>query len=1231
VVQFHYPLTGREKPALEAVGVRVAAYIPDGGFVVQGARASVEAAKAIDGFRFAGFLAGGLRLRPDAVGAEAVLLVVSGSASEAIVGLDRVGAVPLVASSTMVIAVPGIGGAAVLATLPEVLWVEPYHVPTLANYRATITDAIRQPANASTYSAAAGALWTFNGDPLNPRFLGYTGEGVKVDVTDQGIDGSHPAFDGRLGSGISWAGGNPWVDALGHGTHVAATAVGNGAYLPPDAGLPYGLYAGAAPGATLVAQSYNATGLDYQAMADFAASSGASISVNAWGDTSSGTLGAYTAASSSYDALTADAGSAPGAQPLLFVFSAGNQNNQAGSVTPPATAKNVLAVGATGNDYDQATPSSEVAPFSSWGPSDDGRIRPDLVAPGERVASANSSQAASSGTPPPPVAGGRSYIYLSGTSMAAPQVAGAAAVAMQYLREARGVVGSPALLKALLINGAEPLPGLPWPGAEQGWGRLDLGAALLNSSTRRVDFVPEGFRTFLSAPDVAQYNVSVDAGADLKITLVWTDAAGTPLAGSALVNDLDLEVRDANDSVIYTGNQFVAGSSAPGGGTAFDRANNVEVVRIANASAGVWKVFVRAYNLPLAPQTFALAFSGAINRSYADLAVSPVTLRNAPSQIDSGSSVTLEGQVANEGVAPSSNISLSAVSALDPLGPPLAQITLPALQPGAYRAFSLTIQPPDGPNDLEIRASSDAPEADLTNNWASLSFFVRRLQPEITGVTDASALPGQPAAFALTVTNRGNVPDRIVVTETPALRDPAWALSFSQTQFDLQPDASAPLQVYIVVPPGAQAGDSTAAQVGVVSSDSTSHLSLLAITARATTVHLLRIEPVAPSVSLAPGQSALVQVRVANGGNVAEAVTVSLVPSWGPAPSWTGGSKVVTIEPGATATVDLPISNEDTGAAGYRGEIVVLAVLSSNGAQFDARLPTFLESVVCLRLHALPAPAPSTQGEVEVENCGSAPLAGRLLGEAPEGLSVALAPTFEAPAHQSVRVAFTISVADDVADGTYVVTVFADAGQGVGASATWTVQHRSGVVLEAVTASIRVMALEGANTFTFKVRNTGTAGWVQAPGVAGVPAGWSVHLFPEGLRIGQGAVGTFGVLVDTGSSSTANNADLVLTFFANTAREGEFSPTVAVDRAPAALTPGPSSQSDVLPTDLAPAGATAAGLALAVGAAATLRRSRGLVRSCPACSQRAPLFDTLLSPSCANCGASLVRAPPNTR
>jgi PKD repeat protein len=262
-----------------------------------------------------------------------------------------------------------------------------------------------------------------------------------------------------------------------------------------------------------------------------------------------------------------------------------------------------------------------MAAFSSRGPTDDGRIKPDVVAPGTWILSAYSQanhledgghQYAGWGNPP-----NRWYKYIGGTSMSAPLTAGAATLVRDYYNDVAGLPApSSALIKATLINGAYDLtPGQYGSGAfqevsgrpdnVQGWGRVDLAHALIPDPPRTWWYDDHG--AGLSTGDVITYTgsftsplVVTSADEPLRVSLVWTDYPATPPAGG-LVNDLDLEVIGPGNTHYY------------GNGSAGDRTNNVEGVDILTPTLGTFTVTVRAYNVAQETQPYALVVSGALS------------------------------------------------------------------------------------------------------------------------------------------------------------------------------------------------------------------------------------------------------------------------------------------------------------------------------------------------------------------------------------------------------------------------------------------------------------------------------------------------------------------------------------------------------------------------------------------------------------------------------------------
>lgn len=519
---------------------------------------------------------------------------------------------------------------ATLARSPRVLWVE------LAP-RMKLVD---QVATLIVTGEGSGA-------PPRPHVheLGFDGRGVTVSVADSGIDlgepdGLHPDLAGRVDAFIAYGGLPDASDEHSHGTHVAGIVAGNGATgETDDDGNLWGL--GVAPGAHLVAQRiFDAVGdyfppPTYEALTRDAVRNGAYIGSNSWGDD---TQGQYDISAAEFDALVRDADAlTPGEQPYVLEFSAGNAGPGGQTIGSPAVAKNVIATGATENNrfgfgiYDSGQ--EVMADFSSRGPCEDGRIKPDITAPGTWISSVKSQLAGEENAWSPINA---NYLYQGGTSQAGPHASGAAAVLVQWYRQTHaGANPSPALVKAALINSADDMgtavipdgsddgsgdggivvgDTAPVPNPDEGWGRINL-ENLIDPAGVRFDFTDQG--DGLATGKVAERRIIAGPEEALKITLVYTDVPGLPAAIPALVNDLDLEVV-APDGLLYRGNAFADGEAVAGTPEG-DRINNVEAVHISTPQAGEWIVRIRAHNVVQdvhhrtngAPeQDFALVVSG---------------------------------------------------------------------------------------------------------------------------------------------------------------------------------------------------------------------------------------------------------------------------------------------------------------------------------------------------------------------------------------------------------------------------------------------------------------------------------------------------------------------------------------------------------------------------------------------------------------------------------------------
>ena len=471
-------------------------------------------------------------------------------------------------------------------------------------------------------NAMAGAVVGVDAVTNNAPFT-LDGSGETISFTDTGLDSDHPDIVGRVAATYTQFGLDPSPADTngGHGTHVAITMVGDGS---GDASAK-----GIAPSANIIvyALEHDPTGVfgrlgSIYDMLSHAEQEGSRVSVNAWG--LNGNLGKYTADSRSLDVFVRDN------PEFLPIFSAGDDVHQDPSrIMPPSTAKNVLSVGATTN-------SGTMANFSAQGPSMDGRVKPDIVAPGVGICSGQAEEATApmgwscaSGTHSN---GNSMYMTLDGSSQATAVVGGTVSLTREYIREQVGIPSpSAALLKAAVINGAIDLGTPDIPNSAEGWGQINLERTILpmDGSTYLQTFVDDG--RVLNAGYSTVYSFELDASHGIDLTLAWTDVAGSANEdqnNSRLVNDLDL-ILVSPDGTLYKGNVIFNGESVPNGVS--DSVNNIERVRIAPGSvvtSGQWQVKVehtggleQSFGLVLTakanpiPSTDLIVFDGSIHSS----------------------------------------------------------------------------------------------------------------------------------------------------------------------------------------------------------------------------------------------------------------------------------------------------------------------------------------------------------------------------------------------------------------------------------------------------------------------------------------------------------------------------------------------------------------------------------------------------------------------------------------
>jgi subtilisin family serine protease len=501
-----------------------------------------------------------------------------------------------------------------LAADPGVIGVEAYAEPRLLDERGAqivagllTPPALTQPAEPPSYRD-----WLLG--------KGFTGEtfDFAVDVTDEGLDDgadppAHPDFreggaaaqPDRVAYLANYTSDPDARDCGGHGSNVASIAAGHGqpgSEYEDDRGFDHGM--GVAPFAQVGASKIFACDGTFShtfvptAASAAAYAAGARVSNNSWGSSDN----SYTAWSAAYDALVRDASAEAGPQPLVLVFAAGNDGFDGyGTIGAPATAKNVIAVGASESVRASGTDgcgvpdfaadgARDIVTFSSRGPTADGRLKPDLVAPGTHVTGAAPQHADynESGVCTRYLAGTTWYSVVSGTSQATPHVTGAAALVRSWYQRTQGAAPSPALTKALLVNTATDLGGgrdgqgdtiAPGPNHDQGWGRVNVGNVVDGTSRDLRDQLAADTLTASGERRVRAYAVA-DPSAPVKVTLAWTDAPGTT-TGAPAVNNLDLVV-DAGGRT-YRGNVFDGAFSRTGGSA--DSHNNVESVYLPAGTA----------------------------------------------------------------------------------------------------------------------------------------------------------------------------------------------------------------------------------------------------------------------------------------------------------------------------------------------------------------------------------------------------------------------------------------------------------------------------------------------------------------------------------------------------------------------------------------------------------------------------------------------------------------------
>ncbi len=295
-----------------------------------------------------------------------------------------------------------------------------------------------------------------------------------------------------------------------------------------------------------------------------------------------------------------------------WVTSSASRNNDGNydCITPKGTAKNIMTVGAIKDKTSSGNPvSADMTNFSSYGPADDGRIKPDIVANGYKLTSADS--ACSSG-----------YCIRSGTSMSSPNAAGSMLLLQEHYNNVYGKKMRSATLKGLVIHTAIEAGSSQGPDYKFGWGLMNTKhAASVIAKDSGGQYVQENS---LANGNTYTFEVYSDGNKPLKATICWTDPEGTVPSKQVdpttkmLVNDLDLRI-DPNGSN-HKPYELDPNNPSNAAATQDNDVDNVEQVFVNGPSKGKHTIEVthkgtlKDNNGNNAPQEFSLIISGAGNQ-----------------------------------------------------------------------------------------------------------------------------------------------------------------------------------------------------------------------------------------------------------------------------------------------------------------------------------------------------------------------------------------------------------------------------------------------------------------------------------------------------------------------------------------------------------------------------------------------------------------------------------------
>lgn len=448
-------------------------------------------------------------------------------------------------------------------------------------------------------------------DQLEVAPYGLTGAGVNVMVYDGGtIRASHEFFRGDSGQRVTIGDTDGVSD---HATHVAGTVAGRG--------QANGNHKGMAPDAHILSYGFEVPGglqdgFLYTDPGDLNADY--SEAINTFGaHLSNNSIGSNTAPNGFPCVWEGNYGNTAAlidtiargslGRKMIIVWAAGNERQGTGrcngpngyfTSAPPGNAKNQISVGALNSNDDSITS------FTSFGPDDAGRMRPDVSGPGCQNG-ADPTGPNDSGVTSASSSSDTALDDKCGTSMSSPTVAGIVALMLQDWRlQFSGEPDPlPSTVKALLAHNAADVA-QPGPDNRTGYGSV--------RAKDTIDHMRSGNFAEAEVTQGGQYSVLVfvaPGDPEFKVTIAWDDAPAVPFASPTLVNDLDLVVIDPNGNRQYP---WTLNATSPWENAVRTQPNtldNIEQVFVENPTPGVWQVNVVGTNVPVGPQTVSLAAS----------------------------------------------------------------------------------------------------------------------------------------------------------------------------------------------------------------------------------------------------------------------------------------------------------------------------------------------------------------------------------------------------------------------------------------------------------------------------------------------------------------------------------------------------------------------------------------------------------------------------------------------